>query len=165
MLYKHSSETCEWYTPPEIINKVHQVMGYPDLDPASCEYANKTVRARQFFTEDDYPLLRTWTGSVFLNPPSGKGLPKLFWEKLVTSPIEHAIFIGFNIEQLAILQDCTLCPFDYSTCFLRKRIKFVSPNGEKTRPAHSNFITYTPGNIDRSKRFEEVFEDLGYITS
>ena len=36
-----SSETNEWYTPPDVIRLVHVALGgFIDLDPASCEMAN-----------------------------------------------------------------------------------------------------------------------------
>ena len=50
---------CEWYTPPYIIEKAKLVLGTIDLDPASCEYANRTVGASKIYTAEwlDFPLL------------------------------------------------------------------------------------------------------------
>jgi hypothetical protein len=38
----------EWYTPVKYIEAARRVLGNIDLDPASCEAAQTTVRARQF---------------------------------------------------------------------------------------------------------------------
>ena len=37
MNIKHSSKSSEWYTPKWLMDKVHNVIGYPDFDPASNE--------------------------------------------------------------------------------------------------------------------------------
>ena len=45
-----SNESNEWYTPEWVCNKVREVMGSIELDPASCEYANKFVKADNYYT-------------------------------------------------------------------------------------------------------------------
>lgn len=64
-----SANKGTWFTPPEIIKRVHAVMGGIDLDPASCAKANEIVGAKQFFTAADDALNRPWRGRVFVNPP------------------------------------------------------------------------------------------------
>jgi hypothetical protein len=64
-----SANKGEWFTPPEIIKRVHAVMGGIDLDPASCAQANEIVGAKEFWTDDDNSLNRAWHGRVFVNPP------------------------------------------------------------------------------------------------
>ena len=68
---RHSSETNEHYSPPPVVEAARLTMGGIDLDPASCEAANKIVRAEQFFTAKDNGFGRDWGGRVFLNPPGG----------------------------------------------------------------------------------------------
>jgi hypothetical protein len=46
-------------------------MGVIDLDPASCEEANCTVKAQTFFSRKENGFTRAWYGRVFLNPPGG----------------------------------------------------------------------------------------------
>jgi len=67
-----SSESNEWYTPAEIIETARRVLGGIDLDPASTEEANETVRARKIYTIEDNGLRWQWYGNVWLNPPYGK---------------------------------------------------------------------------------------------
>jgi hypothetical protein len=79
---QHSSASNEHYTPREIIEVCRATMGGIDLDPASCELANReNVRARKFYAKDDNGLSLPWKhgpfgetngARVFCNPPGGK---------------------------------------------------------------------------------------------
>lgn len=69
---RHSSETGEHYTPPHIVSAARNALaGFINLDPASCEEANLTVRADRIFTREDDGFTKPWHGHVFLNPPGG----------------------------------------------------------------------------------------------
>ena len=57
----------EWYTPNTIISDAHQLLGGIDLDPASCETAQRTVQAKRYFTKSDDGLAKQWRGNVWLN--------------------------------------------------------------------------------------------------
>jgi hypothetical protein len=52
----------EWFTPAEYLEKAREVMGAFDLDPASCEGANQTVKATKFYGADDNGLEQEWHG-------------------------------------------------------------------------------------------------------
>lgn len=68
---RHSSNTNEHLTPEWLVKMSRRVLGGIDLDPASCEFANRVVHAERFFTKADNGLFREWHGRVFLNPPGG----------------------------------------------------------------------------------------------
>ncbi len=70
-LARHSSETNEHYSPPMVVVPARETMGDIDLDPASCEEANRLVQAGQIYTYADDGYTRPWFGRVFLNPPGG----------------------------------------------------------------------------------------------
>ncbi len=67
-----SSESNEWYTPAEYVESARVVLEVIDLDPASCEEAQVTVKARRFFDLGDDCLAQDWIGNVFMNPPYGR---------------------------------------------------------------------------------------------
>ncbi len=68
-----SSKSHDWYTPPQYIEAARRVMGGGiDLDPASTEAANATVRAVRFYSEADNGLALPWSGRIWLNSPYGK---------------------------------------------------------------------------------------------
>ncbi|MGL5074483.1 MAG: DNA N-6-adenine-methyltransferase [Waterburya sp.] len=170
-----SSRSDEWYTPSYIIDRVHQVIGLPDLDPASSKTANQTIKAKKYFTREDNALLKThWADrpvSVFLNPPGGKlgnkSLTAMFWQKLMDLRAEgllsEAIFMGFSLEHLAVTQSCTYSVGHFPIVIPAKRIRFVSPQGTFNSPTHSNVIAYIPGIENNTQAFKNVFGDLGII--
>ena len=47
-----SSESNEWYTPARYVDAARLTLGSIDLDPASCEAANKIVKAKTFYSKD-----------------------------------------------------------------------------------------------------------------
>jgi hypothetical protein len=71
----------ERYTPAKYLEPAREVLGGIDLDPASCEEANKTVGATTFFDKTRDGLLQEWWGRVWLNPPYGD-LAGAFIDKL-----------------------------------------------------------------------------------
>ena len=141
----HSKNTPRWGTPGSLIEPARTVLGGKiDLDPASQAEFNARVKAARFFTEADNGLLRNWEAdSVFLNPPGG--LVPEFWKKLLSEfmggRVRRAVWIGFSVEQLCILQDEDYFPLDFAACILRSRVKFIAPDGTPgERPSHGNYV-------------------------
>jgi DNA N-6-adenine-methyltransferase (Dam) len=104
------SESVEWYTPEKYIASARVVLGDIDLDPASCESANKVVRAGTYFTIDQDGLKADWFGRVWLNPPYGKAC-SAFAAKLCEAydkeEIESAILlVNSNSTDTACLPRC-----------------------------------------------------------
>ena len=56
-----------WSTPPHILEALYSVFGRFDLDP--CIPDPPTVRCRQWYTEADDGLTKSWHGVVYMNPP------------------------------------------------------------------------------------------------
>ena len=78
----NNSGNNEWYTPMYLIEKVKAVLGTIDLDPASNEFAQKSIGASVYFTEETNGLDKDWFGNVWLNPPYSSALIKQFCGKL-----------------------------------------------------------------------------------
>ena len=127
-------DSADWYTPSAFVEAAREVMGEIDLDPASHEEANRTVKAARFFTIEDDGLQQAWRGRVFVNAPGGKygdtrqsNVP-LFWRKLVeSSGVTQAVWIGYSMEQLQTLQQAGahVTPLDFPFCIPNTRIAFI----------------------------------------
>lgn len=174
---RHTCDSPEWYTPSPFVEAAREVMGAIDLDPASHEEANQTVKAARFFTVEDDGLKHPWFGRVFVNPPGG--LVALFWTKLMQREFVEGIWIGYSLEQLQTLQMIggQKTPLDFSMCVPRRRIAFVEnsakkdariekmiaagkvPN-QKSQPSHANYISYIGPN---SGTFQRVFSQFGQV--
>lgn len=157
----HSRKTPKWGTPADIIERARRVMGGIDLDPCSSDEFQKTVQAECYYSLDDRGengLELPWFGRVFCNPPGG--LVREFWRKAFLHNIDQMIWVGFSLEQLALLANESPHPLDFVTCIPRKRIHFTRHDGYQGSPTHSNYITGV--NIS-AEDFFQIFSDLGKI--
>ena len=185
---RHSMDSPDWYTPAPIVFAAREVMGGIDLDPASCEDANRVADAAHYYTAEDDGRRQPWFGMVFLNPPGGKddagrSLVADFWCRLMraweTGEIEAAIWVGYSMEQLQTLQnaDTIATPLDFSMCIPRKRIAFVENAAKRaariakltaagktpnlgSQPSHANYITYLGHD---PSRFARIFDQFGQV--
>lgn len=159
--------TNEWYTPPDCIEAVKQVLGHIDLDPASCETANKVVQATRFYTKQQNGLMYPWYGKVFLNPPYGKteqgGASNL---EAFTRYLVNEYDLGHVKEAILLIPTNTATSwFDalwqYPICFPRYRIRFYQENGEPSNGVSFGtcFIYLGPHNT----KFEQVFSKFGHV--
>lgn len=59
----------ERYTPSKYVEAERRVMGGIDIDPYSCERANRTVRATMFWDKETDGRRMPWEGRAHMNPP------------------------------------------------------------------------------------------------
>ena len=166
-----SSKTDVWYTPESIIEKIRIVFdGKIELDPASCDIANLTIKADRYFTKEDNGLDKDWKAkTVFLNPPGGKTGNKsnsqIWWNKFLSEFLkgnfQHGIWCGFSVEQLCI--NPTM--LNWFICFCRRRLKFIPVFPQKERPTHSNFILLISDDTETIKSFSKEFSSLGKVVN
>lgn len=152
----------EWYTPPEYIASAREVLGEIDLDPASSDIANQTVRAERFFSLEDDGLAQAWKGRVWMNPPYAQPWIARFTEKLVAEyaagNVSEAIALTHNYTDTAWFQHAArACD---AICFTRGRIGFLSPTGERAAPTQGQAFFYFGDNIER---FAEAFSRQGLV--
>src|SRR5437667_3450717 len=131
----------DWFTPAVYVDAAREVMGGGiDLDPASCEQANRVVRATRYYTKEDNGLMHSWYGRIWLNPPYGRIHPELkgstrSWqvyfmqillERYLTCKVEQGIALLFGTSAcMAWFQ-----PFwQFPICLAKSRINFMKPNG------------------------------------
>jgi ParB family chromosome partitioning protein len=148
----------ERYTPAFYIEKAREVMGGIDLDPASCEQAQKTVQATEYFTVEDDGLAREWHGRVWLNPPYHRDLAPRFVAKLLDElgRIDEAIMLTNNATDTEWFQ----AALEHSdvVCFTNGRIRFEVPDGDPVSPTQGQAFFYFGRNWER---FAEVFGTIG----
>jgi hypothetical protein len=151
------SQSVECYTPAKYVNAARRVLGTIDLDPASCELANRTVRATRYFTKEQDGLAQTWHGRVFMNSPylggAGPFVTKLVAEYRagnVTAAIALVSGRDFDARWFQSL-------FDYVLCFTDHRIRFY---GDKSNPETGSVFAYLGPDPDA---FEREFAQFGNV--
>lgn len=155
-----SSKSDDWYTPPSEVELVRQVLGTIDLDPASCETANRIVQARHYYTIVDNGLAQKWFGRVFCNPPYG-GQAQMFCHRA-----HHDYYKGL-VDEVILLVSANAAGaqwfapmWEHLVCFRQGRTKFVDANGTPGAPTFNNAYVYMGRNQDR---FVEVFSQVGAV--
>lgn len=147
----------EWYTPAEYIEAAREVMGSIDLDPASNELANKTVKAQTFYTAEINGLNKEWFGNVWLNPPYSASLVQAFAEKVISSNFQQAVILVNNATDTAWFRK--LIEKANAILFTTGRIRFYKMDGEKGAPLQGQAFIYYG---DRVEKFLEVFSKFGW---
>jgi len=153
----------EWYTPDKYVTLARTVLGGFDLDPASNDFAQQTVKAAQYFTIETDGLKHEWRGRVWLNPPYVQPLVSDFINKLIT---EHSS--GHVTSAILLVNNCTDATWFHSAaeacaavCFTRGRIKFEKPDGIAGAPTQGQAFFYFGADVER---FSNVFDKIGLVT-
>jgi DNA N-6-adenine-methyltransferase Dam len=152
----------EWYTPAELIDAARDVLGGIDLDPASSDIANETVKADRYYTVDVNGLTQPWQGRVWMNPPYTAGLVGLFATKLLDE--HHA---GNVPAALALTNNSTdtrwwqsLARRSRGVCMLAGRVRFYDEDGNPGTPLQGQTVCYLG---DDPAVFIERFDTFGVV--
>lgn len=153
-----SSETPEHYTPQEIIEATLDCLGAITLDPCSNSHENPNVPAQNHFTIEDDGLAQEWHGTVYMNPPYGRGI--IDWVQKLVDEHRH----GRTTEAIALVPARTDTQWwqllrDYPVCLVVGRLKFVNDGNGESAPFPSA-IFYLGTNIDQ---FYYAFDHIGDI--
>jgi ParB family chromosome partitioning protein len=160
---KQSDKSNEWYTPVEYIHAAKAVMGNIDLDPASCELANRTVKATHYYTKEINGLTQSWEGRVWLNPPFTGTNSREIWVKKLLSE-----FKANHIDQAILLMPVATDTkwfqplWEYPICFPGFRINFYQEN-PKSSKGSPNFVTCFVYFGPHEQKFAEVFSKFGIV--
>lgn len=162
----------EWYTPERYIQAAKEVMDGIDLDPASCELANRTVQAATYYTKEENGLQQSWYGRIWLNPPyshekqlsgmrGGKRVgPTGLW---VNKLLEEYHCKHVNQAIACLNSDTRRIWFkslwNYIICFADKPIQFIRPGLKTEHHFFPTCFVYIGAN---TQQFIEVFSDIGH---
>lgn len=152
----------EWYTPAEYVEKARAALGGIDLDPASSEAAQRTVKAKRFYTIKDDGLAQPWKGRIWLNPPYAQPQIGQFIAKLIAERkagrVASAIVLTHNYTDTGWFHDAE--SIAALICFTRGRVKFYDAKGVVAAPTQGQAFFYIGG--DRA-RFRAAFSGVGFI--
>ena len=152
-----NSHDDEWYTPEKYIESARKVMGSIDLDPASNDFANETVKAETYFDESVNGLEQEWFGNIWLNPPYSSVLIQRFAEKVAESTFEQAVILVNNATETGWF--LTLIEQASAVVFTTGRIKYRKRDGEKGTPLQGQAFIYIG---DSPETFLEEFREYGW---
>jgi phage N-6-adenine-methyltransferase len=154
-----------WYTPVPHIEAARLVLGGIDLDPASSDIANETVRAARYFTEDDDGLAQLWgmpgaNLSVWLNPPYGEPAGR-FVEKLAEYLSDGTVSAAVVLVSLHAMSAGWFEPLFHGVlCVTRGRIAFTDADGNPGSPTFGSVFAYFG---TEEKEFAATFAEFGHI--
>lgn len=153
------SATNEHYTPSRYIEAARAVFGGIDLDPASCDAAQRVVQAANYYTIADDGLKQSWAGRIWLNPPYG-GLVGGFVAKFMTEYEAGNVKSGIVlVSGLAPVARWFQPLWRGTLCFTDHRISFYGP-GDRSQATHGSIFVYFGPKEDA---FTEVFAGFGAI--
>lgn len=164
-----SSESDDWFTPRELIEAARDAMGSIDLDPASCITAQSVIRAGRFYTKaiDGLRTDLPWAGSVWLNPPYGRGDSSAgaFVERLVKEFRAGSVSQAITCLNLQSASANWFQPiWDHATVHVvcHGRPNFWRMDKESSQPTKGIICSYFGHRVDD---FARSFAHLGRIVT
>jgi len=160
---QYNSGENEWYTPAVFIEAARAVLGGFDLDPASSEVANRTVKADRIFTAQDDGLAQEWPiGAIWLNPPYAQPLMGQFADRFAAEVQRGStgIVLVNNATETAWFQ--TIAAACSAICFPKSRIRFLRPQGNPGAPLQGQAIIYCGVDVEA---FTCEFGGFGLVVS
>lgn len=156
-------DSDEWLTADSpFLKGARTVLGGIDLDPASCEAANKIIRAKTFWSKADDGLTRDWFGRVWLNGPFSYPLVEQFTVKAIDQYDHKKTKATIILTNNAT--DADWCQFllkRFPVCFPSGRVPFWREGREGTGGARQGqAFTYLGPYTDL---FVKTFAPLGTV--
>lgn len=161
-----SSKSDEYYTPAEYIAAVVDVLGGIDLDPASCELAQATIKAKRYYTKADDGLAQPWEGRVYLNPPygttGGESNQGIWAQRLAEAYTSGAVTGAVLLVKAALGYEWfEALWYRWPVCFPRRRLSFGMPDGSGDGQSKQGSALFYFGR--EPERFEERFRQFGRV--
>jgi phage N-6-adenine-methyltransferase len=163
--YSARSDNGEWYTPPDITERVRRALGGTiDLDPFSCDVAQENVQATHYFTRERDAMLYDWPvgHTLFANPPYGRGIIGKCVTKIVRE-FPHSWHTGIILVNNATDTGWfhQLARMSSAACIFQQRIQFIQPQDVTVdRNTRGQIALYIGNDPDL---FTSSFYDVGLI--
>lgn len=140
----------EWYTPQWLID----TLGPFDLDPCSA-VSPLFQTATETYNKEQDGLTKEWDKNkvIWLNPPYSSKLINAFVKKL--SEHNNGIAILVNRTDNLLFQEI-IFPKAKSMLFMRRRVKFLNPNGESRTPMFGSVLVAFGDECDRRLRESNI---------
>ncbi len=156
-----SSETNEWFTPPEVLRLVAK-LGPIALDPCANLLSPVEAEKRLIWPEAD-GLKTDWRalagrGLIYVNPPFGRRL-NLWARKIQREATAGAEIVLLVPARVDTTWWETLYPAAW--CAWRRRVRFIRPDGRRNDPAPFPVALLYFGR--RALLFAEVMQSRGRI--
>lgn len=128
----HSSESVEWYTPPDLFERVAAQHGPFDLDPATDPRSPIWPLVERHWTVADDGLAQPWNGKIWCNPPYGRTI-RLWTRKAAEE------FAAGRASRVVLLVPARPDTGWWNEAleagavpeFIRGRVRFVLPDGTR----------------------------------
>jgi ParB family transcriptional regulator, chromosome partitioning protein len=166
------SKNNEWYTPTRYVEAARELMGGIDVDPASCEEADKVVRAGSYYDINMDGLTLDWHGRVWLNPPygrtNGESNQEIWTRKLIDQyergiTTEAVLLVNAAVDTKwfqNLFSYLQREPHFAPVCLPDHRVNFTTPEPSTSGSTHgSAFVYFGP----QTKRFFTLFCSFGLV--
>lgn len=163
--YTVNTDNGEWYTPNYILEKVRSLSpsGVIDLDPFSCEAAQRTVNARYYFIKEQDAMKQEWpkVDLAFVNPPYSRNLIGEMIDRVVyeyrSGTFQQAVVLVNNATETLWFHK--LLETNPAICIFLRRIKFYGPTHSKSGSnTRGQVAVYLGGGRDK---FIKAFSEFG----
>lgn len=151
-----TSDSEEWYTPPEIVSAAINLFGAIDLDPCSNSKESPSIPAKAHYTKGDDGLAQEWFGKVYMNPPYGRVIAD--WVAKAADEYECGNVSGALLLVPARTDTAWMARVrKYPRCYVRGRLRFSNSPDAAPFPSCVVYLG------DDEKRFFQAFSKLGDI--
>lgn len=125
--------TREWYTPPEVFDRLGLRF---DLDPASPMSGPVAwVPADGFYSPNENGLMQPWTGRVWLNPPYGP--PGVAFIHRMAEHANGVLLVPARTETRWFQRAASSAQV---VAFLRDRLHFIRADGMQARAPFASVV-------------------------
>ena len=145
-------------------------MGGPiDLDPASADEAQATVKAARYHTINDDGLQQPWIANrLWMNPPFGtigdaRGRQSVWLDKLFAEVGAGRVRQAVVLVRVATESLWFEPLWDYPLCFVRGRPRFIPGPGAGEGKNKPNLAIAVVGVGVDTDRFARVFHSFGRV--